>query len=352
MRIAHLTWSLGIGGIQTMLVEIANRQIEAGYEVGIFVIDTYVSEYITKKLHPNIRIFYMGRIRGHKAVLPFIKLNWYLWRYDPDIIHSHAANLVKVVFSKVPKVVTIHNTNCVASHYNGYVAKYAISKAVADDYINKGGKDVKVIENGIPCDKIQKKQQTGMGSPIKIVEVSRIFFSQKGQDLLIQAAAKCRSRMKDSGESFDVEVHFVGDGLDMEKLQQMVKELDMESCTTFWGFQSQEWVHEHLRDFDLFVQPSRYEGFGLTVAEACAAKLPVLVSDVEGPAEIVEHGKLGMMFQSENIDDLADKLYEFLHNGYDSAMVEKAYQHTLDKYDVKRTVNRYLEEYRDVLESR
>ena len=350
MRIAHLTWSLGIGGIQTMLIEIANRQIAAGHEVGIFVIDSYVSEYITSKLDPKIEVFYMGRTRGHKAIIPFIKLNWYLWRYKADIIHSHAANLIKVVFVKKPIIGTVHGNRFVRGDFSPYPAIYAISKSIQDDCL-KCGLHAEVIENGIPCDKIKQRSISQNREVYKIVQVSRVLFEHKGQDLLLEAVSRLRKRIIDMGDSFHVELHFVGDGVDFEKLQIMIKELKMEDCTKLWGFQSQEWVHEHLCDFDLFVQPSRFEPFGLTVAEACAAKVPVLVSNVGGPAEIIEYGKYGMIFKSENVDDLADKIYSFIHEGYDMSMVENAYKHTLERYDVSITVNRYMEAYKKMLDN-
>ena len=115
---------------------------------------------------------------------------------------------------------------------------------------------------------------------------------------------------------------------------------------------TQEFIYNHLCDYDLFVQPSRYEGFGITVAEAMAAKLPVLVSDIEGPMEIIGYGKYGMYFESENVDDLAEKLRNILQGGYDYSLVEKAYQHVCNHYDVVTTAQRYIAEYKKVINTK
>ena len=144
-------------------------------------------------------------------------------------------------------------------------------------------------------------------------------------------------------------MHFVGDGPDMGKLKEMVSQLGLEDDVVFEGFKDRSWVFEHLRDYDLFLQPSDYEGFGLTVAEACAAKLPVLVSDIEGPLEIIRGGELGMVFRHSNADDLAEKLFKFIRDGYDTSIVEKAYQNTLVHYGITKMTQHYIEEYEKVI---
>ncbi len=119
----------------------------------------------------------------------------------------------------------------------------------------------------------------------------------------------------------------------------------------FEGLKDRNWVFEHLCDYDLLLQPSDNEGFGLTVAEACAAKLPVLVSDVDGPLEIINGGELGMVFHHGDADDMADKLFQFIRDGYDTSIVEKAYQNTLEHYSITKMTQRYIEEYEKVISS-
>lgn len=349
MRIAHLTWSMGIGGIQTMLTGIVNEQVREGHEVAIFVIDTYVSETVMNKLDTHVKVFFMGRTRGTKPIWPFVKLNWLLWKYQPDIIHSHAGKLAKVIFSTVPMVATIHGVFNPSS-YKSYKVLYAISKAVQNEWKEKANIDTILVENGICCNLIKKKSPLlHHKDTINIVQVSRVYFKQKGQDILVRAFAKLQKMLKEQDSKKNCFLHFVGDGVDMEKLNKLVNELKIGKYVILEGFKDREWVFEHLCDYDLFVQSSRVEPFGLTVAEACAAKVPVLVSDIEGPLEIIGDGRFGMTFRCCDVDDLAMKLYKFVINGYDENKIEQAYNHTLMKYDVKRTALRYLEEYKKVV---
>mgnify|MGYP004568619671 CR=1 FL=1 len=129
----------------------------------------------------------------------------------------------------------------------------------------------------------------------------------------------------------------------------MTHELHLDDDVVFEGLKDQAWVYENLCNYDLFIQPSRYEGFGLTVAEAIAAKLPVLVSNIEGPLEIINGGKLGLTFENEDVTDCADKIQKFIEQGRNSKQVEEAYQYVCENYDVSVTAQKYLNVYRSVL---
>lgn len=65
----------------------------------------------------------------------------------------------------------------------------------------------------------------------------------------------------------------------------------------------------------------------MTVAEAIAAKIPVLVSNIEGPLEIIDGGRLGLSFENKNTISCAEKIKQFLINGRNDEQVEAAYEY-------------------------
>ena len=96
------------------------------------------------------------------------------------------------------------------------------------------------------------------------------------------------------------------------------------------------------------VQPSRYEGFGLTVVEGMVAGIPVLVTNVEGPMEIINHGEFGYFFESGNAASCAGNIFKIINEYYTTSFFNKlrrARIHAIDNYDIQNTVNRYLQEY-------
>ena len=81
-----------------------------------------------------------------------------------------------------------------------------------------------------------------------------------------------------------------------------------------------------------------------------AAKVPVLVSNIEGPMEIIGDGKFGMSFVSEDADDCARQIKMFC-DAPNLKVREEAYQHVIAKYDVSVTARKYLEVYKQLMDN-
>jgi glycosyltransferase involved in cell wall biosynthesis len=260
--------------------------------------------------------------------------------------------MARFIFGKWTMVRTIHNTTNDFGESKYFKACYAISKAVQEEWM-QAGKETILVENGISCDSINC-EKTGLFNDglLHFVQVSRLYIKQKGQDILLKALAEIKNNNL-CEKSF--KMHFVGDGSSRELLQNMTKSLGIEDLVVFEGNKPRDWIYENLCNFDLFVQPSRYEGFGLTVAEAMVAKVPVLSSNIEGPVEImsvVKNGAkqlIGYTFESENPEDLARQIAAFVQQGRNDENIEFGRQHVMQNYSIKKTALRYLDEYRKVI---
>ena len=344
MKIAHVVWFLQMGGIETMLVNIINAQVEKE-DVTLYIINDSYSPSLLNNLSPRCKVRMCHRHEGSYNPWPLIKLNYWLWRCAPDIVHVHSYKLSDVILNRRHMVRTIHSTRNNSREYPRMKALYAISDAVRKSTLQQGFESV-VVENGIPCKRIRKKHNYQVeNNCYQLVQVSRLDISQKGQDILIGAIEEL---VNHRGVK-NVHMHFIGEGESEIMLKQMVDDMHLKDYITFEGTKTQEYIFTHLCEYDCFIQPSRYEGFGLTVAEAMASGLPVLVSNIEGPLEIIENGRLGMTFQSENVIDLADKLEVILKGKYDYKLIDKAYEHVRERYDVSVTARKYIEEYKKIL---
>ena len=157
----------------------------------------------------------------------------------------------------------------------------------------------------------------------------------KGIDVMLRALARLRAR------GVAVHLKIAGDGPEKAPLQSLVAELGLGHLVTFTG-----WVDPaaFLPALDLFVVPSRVEPFGLVVAEGMAAGVPVIVSRIDGPAEILSGGDFGRLTAPEDAAALADAIADAIADWDGTRQRALAAQaHALDRFSLKAGQGRLAE---------
>lgn len=341
MNIVHIIYSFNTGGAETMLVDIINRQ-ELSHNVYLIIVNNSYNLELLSQISNNVKVILIGRRPASISITSIIKLNYELLKINPDIIHLHSYTLPKMLLFKRRKIwYTAHSLNIpmtYAKYFNGIIA---ISEAVKNDVLSRCNAQVYMIPNGINTESIKIKDNWTTSDAFKIVQVARLDHNNKGQDILIKAI----SILKNMGVS-DISVDFIGVGDSETYLKDLSYELNVVEQINFIGLRNREYIYDHLKDYDLMCHPSRYEGFGLTVAEGMAAKLPVLVPMTGGPWEILEKGKYGIGFNPTDPEDCAAKILEIKERRFDlSEMVELGYKHIVEKYSINRMVDDYLKIY-------
>ena len=104
----------------------------------------------------------------------------------------------------------------------------------------------------------------------------------------------------------DAQLIIIGDGQLRPKLEAQIKKFNLENQITFTG--SIPNASQYLKAFDLFVLPSRKEGLPYAIMEAQAAQIPIVATKVGGTPEIIQDGVNGYLAESEDSDDLAEKI--------------------------------------------
>jgi len=347
LRIVHLIWGFRIGGAEAMLADIAGAQAEH-HEVCIVVVNRDFDASLVAQVGTRVRLLVIDRPPGSGNPWHLLRLLRTLRRLRPDIIHAHEASfswLCRLV--PVPVVLTVHNTRLsLGRGIDTFAEVFCISAAVQRDVHERSGRSGALVYNGVPFAAIPAKSTYG-GSPFRVVQVGRLAHGQKGQDLLIQALRIVRERMP----TVVVRVDFIGAGESLGHLESLARQCNVSDECAFLGALPRAMVYEKLRDYDLLVQPSRYEGFGLTVIEGIAAGLPVLVADIEGPREILARGLRGWTFRSEDPDDLAARLAELIdasHEGSFGESMRAQIERARALFDVSLTAQGYCEAYRRV----
>lgn len=121
-------------------------------------------------------------------------------------------------------------------------------------------------------------------------------------------------------------------------LRKTVKQNKLESIVHFVEFH--EDVSLFYNSIDVFVLASNSETYGMVTIEAMLSKLPVIATQSGGTSEILEYGKLGLLYEYENYDDFQQKLTWLLNNKIDSEnMADRAQRYACETYMQDNEIN-------------
>jgi glycosyltransferase involved in cell wall biosynthesis len=128
----------------------------------------------------------------------------------------------------------------------------------------------------------------------------------KGIDFALRAIAIVRARYP------DIRYRIVGDGVLRPRLEELTAELEIQGNVEFLGRLSDSEVNDTFRQADIFLLPSRKEGFGIVFLEAWKYGLPVICGNVDASSEVVTDGVDGLTVDPCSADAIASAIESLL----------------------------------------
>ena len=170
----------------------------------------------------------------------------------------------------------------------------------------------------------------------------------KGPHILIEAL----KRLHDQG--IDFMCSLAGTAPDTEfldRLKKFVFSSGMEDWVTFVGFLSREELKAFFAKHNVLAFPSVFqEPFGISQVEAMAAGLTVVSSGTGGAGEIIEHGKSGIIFESEKSESLARELMALVEDPEKWEEISReGRKRAMEKFDIERSVDILEQEFLELL---
>lgn len=138
----------------------------------------------------------------------------------------------------------------------------------------------------------------------------------------------------------------VGNGDYLQEMQSECAALRHAKRVIFAG--QQEQIQKYLNASDFFLSPSLHENLSISILEACAAKLPCLVTDVGGNGEIIESGKNGLLIAASSTDALASGLRKMSDDKCRAEIKQRARQVDYSKFSDEH-IDRQLQQVYDRL---
>lgn len=351
MKVCHIIFSFIVGGIENMVVDILNKQSEDA-QVYLIVINNKYNRQLLDRISSKVRITLINRPQGNRWNFTYIVRLWLLlFSIKPKVIHCHTHNLIKLLKPFKQKCLyTIHQVGIPLENLSNYKQLYSISNAVKNDLRERGNLSSILIYNGINFEEFERRTEYifNKGDKLKIIQISRLFHQQKGQDILLKSLNYLIYHRGIDNVHLDI----VGDGSSYDYLKCLIKDLELEDNVKLLGQRDRSWIYKNLKNYHLLIQPSRTEGFGLTAIEAIAAGLPVIASNIDGLSEILNNVSCAYLFESENINNLTQTISALLTdytNNTIRSKCDKGFSETENKFSLAVTAKKYLTCYANLI---
>jgi len=358
MRILHVILELGIGGAEILLKDLAIYFKKKNIETTIIVlmhVDSHIAQFL---IDNGIKVIYCPQskkfsFRNVIFLLNHLKNNHY------DIVHAHLTweqytlALINFFLKKsLPLIATDHNA-VMPRRDNFFVKIFSLEKwmynhyrkiiCVTPDvyesltaYLPSIKKKCKVIVNGINLQKFSADYFVDSRIIKPVILCIGTLCARKDQLTLVKAI-----KLMDG----DVKLWLVGDGPGYAKIKNAVTELNLEDKVFLLG-QSNE-IPELIKQATIYVQPSRYEGFGIAILEAMAGGLPIVASNVNGLHELIDN--VSLFFSVGNENELANIVNKIIHNpGLLKELSDKS-QAKARQYSIEKTADLYIDTYKEVI---
>ena len=355
MTTLHVIDSLPIAGAEVLLHKVCETQLGSQVQPSVYVCKSQKADLSSRFIESGIPLYKSG-CSQLRSPMQIVHLARHLRRYKYDIIHVHLfpAQLWVVLAALVarstcPVVTTEHNTwnrrrkplfraldKWMYRHFRAVICISDATMANLKTWIGSGLCQFYVVLNGIDLTRFSGARPS---SPSKRSEPTMLCVAslcgRKDHATLLHAMSRLNSGR----------LLIAGDGELRASLQRLTVQLDIGDRVHFLGCRHD--VPELMASADIYVHPSRVEGFGLAPLEAMAAGLPVITSDAPGMRELVDGA--GLTFPVGDADALAALMREVSSSADYRAQLSEASRQRASLFSIDKTVQGYQAVYEAVL---
>lgn len=236
---------------------------------------------------------------------------------------------------------------CLSPLTDKYVAISQFEKDNALRFgITKANKIV-VIKNGLEIQKYfhrtkKDRQQLGIPEDACVIGMVGRLTIGKSPDIFVRMAAILK---KEIANAYFI---IVGDGEERISIENLIKQLGLRNRFMITGWVDN--VYDYEDAFDYAVLLTKWEGFGLAVAEYMLCKKPLVSTRVGGIPDIVKDGYNGILIDRINEKTAADAVMKLYHDKeLSSRLVNNAYNYVTHELDVEKTANEHFKLFTSML---
>lgn len=323
-KILFLINTLRDGGAEKILVDIVNNLDPEKYDIEVRLI--YTRGVYFDRLNSNIKLsFISGRLESFRAkivskMLPrlsseFLHRLFIRDTYDIEVafLEGYATKIVAGAPKETKKLAWVHcdvtKTEWITGVYKtdeGFSNCYrkideviCVSESVKEAFIERFGEVTKLTVKYNPVDdkKIRELSREEISlqpkaNKITLVSIGRMSYPKR----FIRLLTAVNNLLK---QGYKIELWLLGDGEERKDLETFVQEQEIQDAVTFTGYLKNP--YPYIRQADLYVCSSIYEGFSTAATEAIVLGIPVLTTDVSGMREMLGDSEYGFITENDDI---------------------------------------------------
>ena len=223
---------------------------------------------------------------------------------------------------------------------NKYDCIVTINETMKNGYLkNYNNKEVVKIYNFLDFDLIEKKAEEKLEKDYGkyIISVGSLT-ENKNHKLLINVFKILKDKYKVSEKLL-----IAGEGKERENLEKQIRELNLENDVLLLG--QKENPYKYIKNSELYILPSKSEGFSLTLVEAIYLQKMIISTHNNGSEELVKENKYGVLIEN-NADKMAEKINYYLKNRDERKKYEElGYERAKDfsKENGKKVIEEFID---------
>lgn len=306
--------------------------------------DMFRAQGCDVRIFPNVGRTLFGRKAAESAR-----------KFEPGIIHAHSPDIAARALHlagalKIPLVTTVNrldNFSCLQPLLHSPRAwVIALSEAIQEKLINGMGffRDrIRIIPNCLNLKffpPVEENKHVVEGR-LPVVGTYGTLTEHKGQRDFLQAAKGVLAR------GVDAEFLIMGHGPDKQTLRDLAEQLQISKRLTFSASTITD--SRNISNIDIFVEPTRKEGFGMSVLQAMATGIPVIASGVGGIFSLIEDGVSGLLVSAGDTQGMIDGICRLLENpGLRQELAHNARARVEKEFSAKKIAARLLKFYNEI----
>lgn len=322
MKIVYIIGGMFQGGAESLVYNLCIKFSKI-YDVSLWLLkkkqDSVLEmDRIALLKKCGVKIIYFYKRDKKDRIKTIIKMRKLIRSDKPEIVHAHLSHIAILTsiaaYNLDAKIImTAHNTHLSADLFTKFVLKgfvkyfIGVSDQVSSQIeiiwgIDK--KNIKTIKNAIDLEKFFYPERKINKVVKKIVSVGRLV-EQKDHLTLLAAYKQMINYIQQRGDVCPT-MDIIGEGHLYNKLQNEIKILELESYVHILGTQKN--MHILLRDYDMFVLASSWEGYPMVLLEAMASGIPIIATNVGGVSDIIWGNIDGILISKGNPTLLCDTM--------------------------------------------